>query len=131
MAVRIASRSVSLAAQSHISSSDFGGVRTAEAPMARAGASAHAATSAMPRTASIPMVSPRCSKSRSGSEYRRIGGWPSSLMLADEPRGRRPPADEVILLQAQDPQTTAGHDRGGGQAVVTRTDHNGVVVTHR
>ena len=68
MAVRIASRSVSLAAQSHISSSDFGGVRTSKRPMARAGASAQAATSAIPSTASIPIVSPRCSSRRSGSE---------------------------------------------------------------
>ena len=68
MAVRIASRSASLVAQAHISSSDFGGLRTSKRPMARAGASAHAATSAIPSTASIPIVSPRCSKSRSGSE---------------------------------------------------------------
>ena len=59
MAVRIASRSASFAAQAHISSSDRGGRRTSKRPMARAGASAHAATSAMPSTASIPSVSPR------------------------------------------------------------------------
>ena len=69
MAVRIASRSVSLAAQSHISSSERGGPeRTSNRPMARAGASAQAATSAIPRTASMPNVSPRCSSRRSGSE---------------------------------------------------------------
>ena len=51
-------------------------------------------------------------------------------VAADELGGRRHPADEVVLLQAQDPQTTPGHDRGGGQAVVTRPDHNGVVVSH-
>ncbi len=81
--MRMASRSDSLVAQAHISSSDWGGVRTSKRPMARAGASAHAATSAIPSTASIPIVSPRCSSRRSGSEYRKIGGWSSSLMLAD------------------------------------------------
>ena len=68
IATRMASRSDSLVAQAHISSSDFGGRRTSKRPMARAGASAHAATSAIPRTASIPIVSPRCSSRRSGSE---------------------------------------------------------------
>ncbi len=59
MAVRIAWRSASFVAESHISSSVRGGLRTSKRPMARAGASAHAATSAMPSTASMPRVSPR------------------------------------------------------------------------
>ncbi len=83
MATRRASRSASFATPAHISSSDFGGLRTSKRPMARAGASAHAATSAMPRTASIPRVSPRCSSRRSGSEYKRMGGASSAPMLAD------------------------------------------------
>ena len=77
-AIRNASRSASLLAQSHISSRDFGRRRTSKRPMARAGASAQPATSAIPSTASIPSVSPRCSRSRSGSEYRNSGGWSSS-----------------------------------------------------
>ena len=61
-------RSVSLAAHAHISSSDFGGLRTSNRPMARAGASAHAATSAMPMTASRPSVVAEMGEERSGSE---------------------------------------------------------------
>ena len=53
-AVRTASRSASLAAQANISSTDLGGRRTSNRPRARAGASAQAAISAMPDTASTP-----------------------------------------------------------------------------
>ena len=67
MAVRMAWRSFSLVAQAHISSSDLGGLRTSKRPMARAGASAQAATSAMPSTASRPRASFRWSSRRSGS----------------------------------------------------------------
>ncbi len=67
MAVRMASRSFSLDAHAHISSSDFGGFRTSNRPMARAGASAQPATSAMPSTASSPSTSFRWSTSRSAS----------------------------------------------------------------
>ena len=83
IAVRMAWRSFSLVAHSHISSSDFGGLRTSNLPMARAGASAHAATSAMPRTASRPSVSLRWSNSLVGSLYSRIGGPPAGPILAD------------------------------------------------
>ena len=44
-------------------------------------------------------------------------------------RGHAP--DEVVLLQAEDPQAAAGHHRCCGQAVVTGTDDDCVVVRHR
>ncbi len=83
MAVRMAWRSFSFVAQANISSSDLGGVRTSKRPMARAGASAQAAISAMPSTASRPMRSFRCSNSRSGSLWSRSGGSPDGPMAAD------------------------------------------------
>ena len=66
-AMRIASRSSSLRAQANISSRDFGGVRTSNRPRARAGASHHIMISAMPATASMPLVSAMWSMSCAGS----------------------------------------------------------------
>ena len=40
-------------------------------------------------------------------------------------------ADEVVLLQAQDPHPAPGHDGRRGEPVVARTDDDGVVVRHR
>jgi hypothetical protein len=59
------------------------------------------------------------------------GAGQLEAIAADELGRRRHPPDEVVLLQTQDPQTTPGHDRRRGQAVVTSSNHNGVVVGHR
>ena len=40
------------------------------------------------------------------------------------------PADEVVLLQAQDPHPAPGHDGGRGQPVVPGADDDGVVIRH-
>ena len=63
--------------------------------------------------------------------HRELDG-PGQLeaVATDELGGRGHAADEVVLLQAQHPQAAPGHDRGGGQAVVARSDDNGVVVGH-
>ena len=39
--------------------------------------------------------------------------------------------DEVVLLDAENPHPTSGHDRGGGQSVVSRSDDDCVIVRHR
>jgi hypothetical protein len=149
MAVRIASRSDSLAAQSHISSSDFGGLRTSKRPMARAGASAQPPPRpcpAPPRSRGLAEVLQepfrvRVQKDRRLARLADAGGLDLRLVdgagpevevledlvrhreldgagqleaiAADELRGGRHPADEVVLLQAQDPHPAAGHDRRG------------------
>ena len=58
------------------------------------------------------------------------GAGQLEAVAADELRRRGHAADEVVLLQAEDPQAAPRHDRRGGQAVVARPDHNGVVVRH-
>ena len=45
-------------------------------------------------------------------------------------RRRRHAADEMVLLEAQDPHTAARHDRRRGQAVVSRTNDDRVVIRH-
>ena len=168
MAVRMAWRSFSLEAHAHISSSDFGGFRTSNLPMARAGASAHAATSAMPSTASRPeriaemveqpvgiaVQQDRRSTGRADAGRLHLGlvdgargeaqivedlGRDRELdrsgqleaVAAGQLGGRGHPADEVVLLQAEDPHPPPGHDRGCGETVVAGPDDDGVVVRHR
>ena len=89
MAVRIASRSFSLAAQANISSSVFGGWRTSKRPSARPGAWAQSMISARPSTASRPRCSDRCSTSRSGSVWKSIGAWSPMPMLAERTAGSK------------------------------------------
>ena len=145
MAVRIASRSVSLAAQAHISSSDFGGVRTSKRPMARAGRLGprrhlgHPEHRLDPDRLAEVLQEPlriRIEQDRrlavladagrldlrlvdgAGAEleiledlvrHRELdGAGQLEAVAADELGGRGHPADEVVLLQAQDPQAARG-----------------------
>ena len=73
---------------------------------------------------------PRSSKISFGTrELDRPGQL--EAVAAGQLGGGRHPADEVVLLEAQDPHTAPGHDGRGREAVVAGTDDDGVVVRHR
>ena len=141
--------------------------RTSKRPMARAGASAQAATSAMPSTASRPMRSLEVLQETARvavEEDRRLAGRTDARRLhlglvdgagvepevvEDLARDReldrpgqleavatgelgsgRHAADEVVLLEAEDPHAAARHHHGSGESVVPGPDDDGVVVGH-